>query len=51
MIGAIRLDGRTACMTIEDATDTEVFRAFVQRVLIPTLRPGDVVILDNLSPH
>jgi len=51
MIGSIRWDGTTACMTIEDATDTEVFRAFVQRVLIPTLQPGDVVILDNLSPH
>ncbi len=51
MIGAVRLDGRTACMTIEDATDTAVFRAFVQQVLIPTLQPGDVVVMDNLSPH
>ena len=51
MIGAVRLDGHTACMTIEDATDTDVFRAFVQRVLIPTLKPGDMAILDNLSPH
>jgi len=38
-------------MTIEEATDTDIFRAYVQHVLIPTLRPGDVVILDNLSPH
>ena len=51
MIGSVRLDGTTACMTIEDATDTDIFRAYVQRVLIPTLKPGDVVILDNLSPH
>jgi transposase len=51
MIGAIRLAGSTACMTIEDATDTEVFRAFVQQVLIPTLKPGDVVVMDNLSSH
>ena len=51
MIGSVRLDGTTACMTIEEATDTDVFRAYVQHVLIPTLRPGDVVILDNLSPH
>ncbi len=51
MIGSVRLDGTTACMTIEDATDTEVFRAFVQRVLLPTLKPGDVVVMDNLSPH
>ena len=51
MIGSVRLDGTTACMTIEDATDTDIFRAYVQHVLIPTLKPGDVVILDNLSPH
>jgi transposase len=51
MIGSLRLDGSTACMTIEGATDTEVFRAYVRQVLCPTLRPGDVVIMDNLSPH
>ena len=51
MIGSVRLDGTTACMTIEAATDTDIFRAYVPCVLIPTLRPGDVVVLDNLSPH
>ena len=38
-------------MTIEGDTDTEVFRVYVRQVLCPTLRPGDVVIMDNLSPH
>ena len=51
MISSIRLDGSTACMTIEGATDTEVFRAYVREILCPTLRPGDLVIMDNLSPH
>jgi transposase len=51
LIGAVRVDGSTACMTIEGATDTEVFHAFVRDVLSPTLRPGDVVVMDNLSPH
>jgi transposase len=51
MIGAIRLDGSTACMAIDGATDTEVFGAYVQKVLCPTLRPGDIVVMDNLSPH
>jgi transposase len=51
LLGALRLDGSVACMTIEGAADTEVFRAYVREVLIPTLRRGDVVILDNLSPH
>lgn len=51
MIGSIRLDGSTACMAIEGPADTEVFQAYVRQVLRPTLRPGDVVIMDNLSPH
>ena len=51
MIGALRLDGSTACMTIEGAADTEVFRAYIGQVLGPTLQAGDVVIMDNLSPH
>jgi transposase len=51
MICSIRLDGSTACMTIEGATDAEVFRAYISRVLCPTLRRGDTVIMDNLSPH
>ena len=51
MISSIRLDGSTACMALEGPTDTESFRAYVQEVLVPTLRPGDSVIMDNLSPH
>ena len=51
MISSIRVDGSTACMTVDGATDTEVFRAYVSQVLCPTLRPGDMVIMDNLSPH
>lgn len=51
MISSIRLDGTTAAMAIPGATDTEVFRAYVGEVLVPTLRPGDLVIMDNLAPH
>jgi transposase len=51
MISSIRVDGSTACMTVEGATDTDVFRAYVGQLLCPTLRPGDLVIMDNLSPH
>lgn len=51
MLSSIRLDGSTACMTIEGATDTEVFQSYVREVLCPTLRPGDLVVMDNLSPH
>ena len=51
MIGALRLDGSTACMALEGPTDAEVFRAYIEQVLAPKLQEGDVVIMDNLSPH
>ena len=51
VIGAMRVDGSTACMAIEGATDTEVFAVYVREVLCPILRPGDLVVMDNLSPH
>lgn len=51
MISSVRLDGSTACMTIEGATDTAVFHAYVREILGPTLQPGDIVIMDNLAPH
>ncbi len=38
-------------MTIDGATDAEVFRVYVEQVLRPTLRPGDIVIMDNLRAH
>lgn len=51
MISSVRLDGSTACMTIDGATDTAVFQAYVRAVLCPSLRPGDIVVMDNLGPH
>jgi transposase len=51
MLGALSLSGLQAMMTIKAATDTEVMVAFVEHVLAPTLRPGQIVILDNLAPH
>ena len=51
MISSVRLDGTTACMTIEGATNTEVFHAYVREVLVPSLRSGDIVVMDNLGAH
>ena len=51
MISSVRLNGSTACMAIDGATTGEVFRAYVRHVLLPTLQPGDIVVLDNLSAH
>jgi transposase len=51
LLAALSLSGMTAVMTVEGATDGEVFRAYVQAVLGPTLAAGDYVALDNLGAH
>ena len=51
ILGALTWYGMDAVMTVEGAVDTEVFRAYVRHVLAPTLRKGDVVVMDNLSVH
>jgi transposase len=51
MLGALGVHGIQAVMTVEGATDTEVFRTYVRQVLGPSLAPGDVVVLDNLGVH
>ena len=51
MVGSLKLDGQAACMTLEGAIDGDSFLAYVDQVLCPTLREGDVVVLDNLSSH
>jgi transposase len=51
LLGALRFDGTSACMSVEGPTDHEVFQAYVRQVLVPSLRPGDIVVLDNLAAH
>ena len=51
IIGALRLSGAGACMTVEAAVDGDCFEAYVKRLLAPSLGPGDVVVMDNLSSH
>jgi transposase len=51
VLAALDHRGIRAVMLIEGATDGEVFRHFVQRVLLPTLQRGDLVVWDNLSAH
>jgi transposase len=51
LIAGIRLTGMVAPMTVAAATDGEIFRAYVEHFLAAALRPGDVVVMDNLSSH
>jgi transposase len=50
-VGALRHRQLTAPMVTDGPLDGEMFRAYVGQFLCPTLRPGDIVILDNLSSH
>jgi transposase len=50
-LAGLRCDGITAPFVIDGAVDGEVFCTYVRECLVPTLKPGDIVILDNLKPH
>ena len=51
ILGAMSTRGMIAAMTIEAATDGDIFLAFLEEVLCPVLEPGNVVVMDNLSSH
>jgi transposase len=51
MISAVRTTGPFAAAIFNGAVDNDVFRAYVRHALVPELKKGDVVILDNLLPH
>jgi transposase len=49
--GALRLSGMTAPMVLDGPMNADAFRAYVRHVLAPTLRSGDIVVMDNLPAH
>jgi transposase len=51
LLSSMTCEGMGASLTVEGATDQVVFEAYVERVLAPTLRCGQVVVMDNLSAH
>jgi transposase len=51
ILGAMSLSGMLATMTIEEPTDTDIFLAYVEHLLYPVLKAGDVVLMDNMSAH
>jgi transposase len=50
-VGALRSTGFIAPLTVDGPINGRIFRAWVQQHLIPTLTPGDIVVMDNLSSH
>ena len=51
LIAALGITGMRCSTVVDGAVNGDVFEAFVEQVLVPELRPGDVVIMDNLSSH
>ena len=50
-LGAMRAEGFIAPLTVEGAINGELFLSWVRKELAPALRPGDIVVMDNLSSH
>ena len=51
LTAAIRIDGVGGCLAFDGATNAATFEAYVEAALVPTLRPGDIVVMDNLGAH
>jgi transposase len=51
LLASMSLKGMGPCLAVEGATTTRVFEAYVEQVLAPTLRRGQIVVLDNLGAH
>jgi transposase len=50
-VGGLRYDGITAPFVIAEPMNGSIFRAYLEQCLVPTLKPGDIVVMDNLSAH
>ncbi len=50
-LAALRVDALTAPCLIDGPVNGDIFCAYVEQALVPTLKPGDIVIMDNLSSH
>jgi transposase len=51
LLASMSAKGMGPCLAVEGSTTREVFEAYLERVLLPSLRPGQVVVMDNLSSH
>jgi transposase len=51
LLASVSAEGMGPCLVVEGSTTREVFEAYLERALAPSLRPGQVVVMDNLSSH
>ncbi len=51
LLASMSAEGMGSCLAVEGSTTGEVFKTYLKRALVPSLRPGQVVVMDNLSSH
>ncbi len=51
ILSSVRLDGTSVPFVFEGALNGDIFRSYVTQLLAPSLKPGDIIIMDNLSSH
>lgn len=51
MLGALSLQGLTAMMTVDGGTSADVFKVYIEEILVPALPPDAIVVLDNAGAH
>ena len=51
MLSSVRSDGHTEALVFKGALNRDIFEIYVEKILAPSLRPGDIVVMDNLSAH
>jgi hypothetical protein len=51
LLASMSSEGMGPCLAVEGATTTTIFEAYVEKVLAPSLRRGQIVVLDNLGAH
>jgi transposase len=51
LLASMSMEGMGPCLAVEGSTTTTVFEAYLEHVLVPSLRPGQVVVMDNLTAH
>lgn len=51
ILSSVRLDGTTVPFVFEGALNGDIFRIYITRLLVPSLKSGDIVVMDNLSSH
>lgn len=51
MLSSIRLNGKSESIHFDGGVTKEIFKEYIENVLLPTLKPGDIIIMDNLRAH